>query len=179
MDCLSGVRVRLAAHGARTNLSTPKSARRGLIGARREMCYIALVGLKAREQTCATSNNSAYPIQRGIHVSRFLRSRDSRTQPPPCRVDIAGTQGNHGSDSPLAGGNKLRAAQSYLSLSRWRESLPVKLQSLQNTDRLVRPKIERTRRSEVRGSASVIQIDRSRIPGSRVPCVSLRRSPPA
>jgi hypothetical protein len=41
----------------------------------------------------------------------------------------------------------LRATQSHLLLSRWRESLTVKLQSLQNTDRPMMPKIEIIRRS--------------------------------
>lgn len=71
MDCLSGVRVSRT-HSVITNFSPPKSARRGLVCACRELCYSLLVGVRTREiqHKWETSNNSIRSIQQGKSVSR-------------------------------------------------------------------------------------------------------------
>lgn len=123
MDCLSGVRVRSGHVLALTNFSPPKSARRGLIRACREVCYSVLVGVRTREiqHTWITSNNSIHSIQQDKSVSRRLRSSVSQAQPSArdlvrCQC-FAGTQENHGNKPPLANGNTSRAVQSYLLLA--------------------------------------------------------------
>lgn len=158
--------MRKVTHSALTILS-PCSQTTAPVG----VCYNSFVGVIACDSIWENSNNSAQPIQRETSV---LSRRNVHGTAGRSRRNVerrSGTQGNHGSDSPLAGGVKLRATQSYLSLSRWGGFLTVKLQSPQNTDRLMMPKIEIIRRSEVRGSASVSENRQSRIPGSRVPCV--------
>lgn len=75
--------------------------------------YDSGVGLTACDDRWKFSNNSAKPIQREPFVSRSLRLSDSQAQPSP----QGGTQGNNGSNSPLAGGIKSRAVRSHLSLA--------------------------------------------------------------
>lgn len=136
-----------------------------------DLVYDLGVGFAACDGAWKLSNNSAEPIQRETFVSRSLRLSDSQTQPSK------GTQGNNGSNSPLAGGIKSRAVRSHLSLALG-EFVRCNSRSPRRGNRLVSPKIEDTRRSEVRGSASVISFGvRNR--GSQVSCASLRRSPPA
>lgn len=141
------------------------------VAIRSNLVYDFFVGFSACDDECKISNNSAEPIQRGTFVSRPLRLSDSQAQPSK------GTQGNNGSNSPLAGGIKSRAVRSHLSLALG-EFVRCNSRSPRRGNRLVSPKIEDTRRSEVRGSASVISFGvRNR--GSQVSCASLGRSPPA
>lgn len=74
-------------HSVITNRSTPKSARRGLMCACREMCYSLLVGLNAREiqHKWETSNNSIRSIQQETSVSR--------TSPASQRLSVQRTFG--------------------------------------------------------------------------------------
>ena len=108
---LSGFRVRRS-HPAFTRLLTVL-ADHGPTRVRPfdTLCYTSVVGLATCDEPWQDSNNSAHPIHRESLASSPLRSPDVQAQPSK------GTQGNHGSDSPLAGGNKLRAVQSYLSLA--------------------------------------------------------------
>ena|SRR6185437_5069684 len=169
VQSLSGTRVHSARHAVLTSF-LPALTDRGPMGVC-GTCYNPVVGVETRDEWRILSKNSALPIKRETCVLSRLSIHGTAGRSRRNAVRYFGTQGNHGSDSPLAGGVTLRAIQSRLSLSRWRESLTVKLQSLQNTDRPMMPKIEIIRRSEVRGSASVTQNRQSRIPGSRVPCV--------
>lgn len=112
--------------------------------------YDLPVGVVTRLRVWKSSNNSAYPIQRECSVSSLLRRlSDSQAQPSK------GTQGNNGSNSPLAGGIKSRAVRSHLSLALG-EFVRRNSRSPRRGNGQVSPKIEGIRRSEVRGSASVI-----------------------
>lgn len=141
----SGLRVgRIHAHVTKTS---PVLAYHGLA----RVCYDNFVGVKSRESTWQLSNNSAHPIQREILVSRSLRPSDRQAQPS------IGTQRNNGSDSPLANGSKLRAVQSHLALA-LKGFVRCNSRPFRRGNRQVSPKLEGTRRSEARGSVSVIRI---------------------
>ena len=117
---LSGCSVRMVALPSLTTPSTVQ-ADHGPTGVR-QLCYPEFVGLTACGRSWALSNNSAHPIQReNLVSSRLLRPPDSQAQPSAwepvwCRC-YAGTQGNHGSESPLAVGSMSRADQSHLPLA--------------------------------------------------------------
>jgi hypothetical protein len=117
------------------------------------------------------SEKSTDPIHQENILSLLLRLSDSQAQPSK------GTQGNNGSNSPLAGGIKSRAVRSHLSLALG-EFVRCNSRSPRRGNGQVRPKIERTRRSEARGSKLRTRID-AKPSGSQVSCASLSHSPPA
>ena len=167
---LSGFRVRSFPYGAHESANRSGRQRPGeglphfFLAHGEESYYSHGVGFAA----CGlwdTSKNSAEPIQReNLVSSQLVRPSDSQAQPSK------GTQGKTGSNSPLAGGIKSRAVRSHLSLALG-EFVRCNSRSPRRGNGQVRPKFERTRRSDVwlrrHGKTSVREIGKYRFRAPR------------